>query len=136
MIILESSYKIGQESEELRIEEGVFILQKEYIGCEEYCALNKGKKVFLEDAVKEYLVQVENEKMNLENLTKKYGELVDTSLRAEVIVTEDIERTKGNIREITEIYNFLIEEDETSSWRASLPLEREFIDINKLCFEK
>ncbi|MGL5068136.1 MAG: hypothetical protein ACRC6T_10025 [Sarcina sp.] len=111
-------------------------MREEDTGYEEYCALNKGKKVFLEKDVKDYLVQVEGDKIELENLTKKYAQLVDNSLRAEIIVTQDVERAKSNLEEVTEIYNFLIEEDEPNNWRVDLPLERDFIDIAQFYFRE
>jgi hypothetical protein len=106
------------------------------ISRDEYCELNRNKKVFLESDVKDYLVHIEGKEMNLENLTRKYGNLVDNALRADVIVTMNIEKTKLNIKELVDIYNFLIEDDEPNNWRKKLPSKREFIDIMKLCFEE
>ncbi|MGL4656301.1 MAG: hypothetical protein ACRCWM_10525 [Sarcina sp.] len=83
--------------------------------------IKKGK-VYIEENIKEYL---DNKKeLKIEELN-----LVDTPLRAEFILTVNKVESEQKVKEIEEVYNFLIEEEEDKSWRAKLPVNRSFVDL-------
>lgn len=103
---------------------------KEKLVCEECCEMISIKKVYLEQSVKEYINKNSKKKFDLQ----KGMSLADTPLRADVIITMNVEQSKARLEEIVDIYEFLIEEDEVKSWRAELPIEREFIDLKKIAF--
>ncbi|MGL4449739.1 MAG: hypothetical protein ACRCTZ_00940 [Sarcina sp.] len=94
---------------------------------QKYCEISRGKKVYLEQSVKEYISK--NLKKDFEE--KREKKLADTPLRAEIIMTMDIEKSKARVKELVDIYQFLIEDDEQKSWRVQLPVKQEFIEIKK-----
>lgn len=86
---------------------------------------SKKKNIYIEVEIRKYI----KEKINL--YQKNTINFVDTRLRADIIISNDVSISEQKLNEALELYEILIE-DENVEWRESLPLERKILDISEI----
>ncbi|MGL5821205.1 MAG: hypothetical protein ACRCYE_06165 [Sarcina sp.] len=94
------------------------------------------KQIETLDISKEKNIYVEMEAS--QNIKKKINlyfknniNFVDTRLRADIIISNNIDISKQKLDEALELYELLVEDDNVQ-WREQLPLERKILDIKQL----
>lgn len=93
------------------------------------------KSFFVEKDVENFVVKFEGKEKTIKEYLENKAIVCDTILRAQTIITSNVEESKLFLDEALELYEFLISDDENNSWRKVLPTNREFIEIDDLCFE-
>ncbi|MGL4741842.1 MAG: hypothetical protein ACRC41_13695 [Sarcina sp.] len=86
---------------------------------------SKKKNVYIEIEIRKCI----KDKMDVH--LKNNLNFVDTRLRADIILSNNVDMSKQKLNEALELYEILIENEDVQ-WRKILPLERKILDINEI----
>ena len=92
------------------------------------------KYIYVDDDIKQITVKFEGKEVKFLDLISSKFDMASSIIRADAIITSNIEKSKDELYQATSLYNFLIE-DNFKAWRKELPENRVFLDYNELGFE-
>lgn len=89
------------------------------------------KSIYVANDAKDLVIEFNGEKDSIAHLINSKFNTSDSLLRAEIIISLDVEKAKRELNEAIETYEFLIEDD-FQVWRKALPSKRVIYGVNLL----
>ena len=93
------------------------------------------KYIYVDDDIRHIIVKIEGREIKLLDLISSKFDMASSIIRADAIITFNIEKSKDELYKAMSLYNFLIEDD-FKAWRKEMPAKRVFLDFNELYSEK